>query len=302
MRARRYVVIVAAAFGAVLASSTSVSAHHTGGGQGGSNGDGTGFILSWAGGHNFTPGGHGPGCTYDVAAHDWPTVYDQLNSMHQNGPIPDDLGTELDSQGRHFWTGTYQGVVHRYAYQDCSGSNNLVWLPVVTGTNLGNWAYDQLLRNVPAPDPYFHPIDIGGPWLYTQVPTDYRLRNVFTYVARASALGAWVEATATPSEVVFELTDAGRLIDSAGNQVTEVTCPALGSVAPYDADNPGDCSMTFLDSSSISGDSDFDYEVRIEWDVTFTGAGVAGPLPPATTITTFTTGESVRVGEARPST
>lgn len=302
MRVTRYLVIAVMAVVSVMLLAGPASAHHTGGGQSGGNSDGTGFIVAWAGARNFTPGGHGSGCSYDVAAHDWPTVYDQLNRMIDAGPIPDDLGTELDSQGRHFWTGTYEGVEHRYAYQDCASGSNLVWLPVVTGPNLGNWAYDALLRNVPEPDPYFHPLDIGGPWLYTQVPTDYRLQSLNTYVARASALGAWVEATATPSEVVFELNDSGRLVDGGGNVVTEVSCPALGSIAPYDADNPGACSLTFLDSSSISGDSDFDYEVRIEWDVTFSGAGIAGPLPPPTTITTFTTGESVRVGEARPST
>lgn len=111
-----------------------------------------------------------------------------------------------------------------------------------------------------------------------------------------------MRATATPREVVFELNDAGRLVDSSGAVVSEVTCPALGTIAPYEPANPGACSLTFLDSSSISGDSDFDYEVRVEWDVTFTGVGVGGPLPPPTTITTFTVGESVRVGEARPST
>lgn len=301
MRVKRYAVIVAVAVIAVVFPSP-VAAHHTGGGQSGSNGNGTGFIVAWAGGRDFTPGGHGSGCTYDIAANDWPIVYDQLNRMADAGPIPDDLGTELDSRGRHFWTGTYEGVEHRYAYQDCPGGSNLVWLPVVTGPNLGNWAYDALLRNIPRPDPYFHPIDVGGPWLYTQVPTDYRLQSLRTYVARASALGAWVEATATPREVVFALNDNGRLVDSSGNQVAEVTCPALLSIAPYDPGTPGACSMTFLDSSSISvGDSDFDYVVRTEWDVTFAGAGT-GPLPAPTTITTFTAPQSIRVGEARPST
>lgn len=299
MRAKRYLVIAAAAVAMALSVSSPAAAG--GGGQSGSNGDGTGFIMSEVGSHDFTPGGHGSGCTYDIAANDWPSVYDQLNRMIDAGPIPDDLGTELDSEGHHFWTGTYEGVEHRYAYQDCPGGSNLVWLPVVTGPNLGNWAYDALLRKVPKPDPYFHPMDLGGPWLYTQVPTDYRVEDLRTYVAEASALGATVTATATPREVVFELNDVGRLIDSSGNQVTDVTCPALGSIAAYDPGNPGACSMTFLDSSSISGDSDFDYEVRVEWDVIFTGVGIPGPLPPPTTINTFTTGESVRVGEARPS-
>lgn len=301
MRVKRYLVFAAAV--AVVAMMAPGPAAADGGGQGGSNGDGTGFIMSWAGGRDFTPGGHRSGCTYNTAAHDWPTVYGQLNNMSNNGPIPDDLGTQLDDEGRHFWTGTYQGVEHRYAYRECpDGSNSVVWLPVVTGPNLGNWAYDALLRNVPKPDPYFHPMDLGGPWLYTQVPTDYRVEELRTYVAEASAFGATVRATATPREVVFELNDVGRLIDSSGDEVTDVTCPALGSIAPYDAGNPGACSMTFLDSSSISGDSDFDYVVRVEWDVTFTGVGIPGPLPPPTTITTFTAGESVRVGEARPST
>lgn len=301
MRVMRYLVIAVVAILAAMLFASPAAAHHTGGGQSGGNSDGTGFIMAWAGGRDFTPGGHSSGCSYETAAHDWPTVYGQLNTMINAGPIPDDLGTQLDSEGRHFWTGTYEGVEHWYAYQDCPSGSAVVWLPVVTGPNLGNWAYDALLRNVPEPDPFFHPLDLGGPWLYTQVPTDYRLQSLYTYVARASAFGNWVEATATPREVVFELNDTGRLVDSGGAVVTSVTCPALGSIAPYDPANPGACSLTFLDSSSVSGDSDFDYEVRIEWDVTFTGAGVA-PLPPPRTITTFTTGESVRVGEARPST
>lgn len=297
---RRFVVIAAVA--TVTAMLFASPAAAGGGGQGGSNDNGTGFILSWAGGRDFTPGGHSSGCTYDPAAHDWPTVYDQLNRIADAGPIPDDLGTQLDSEGRHYWTGTYEGVEVRYAYQDCPGGSNLVWLPVVTAPNLGNWAYDALLRTIPQPDPYFDPIDVGGPWLYTQVPTDYRVRDLRSYHAEASAFGATVRATATPRVVVFELTDVGRLVDAAGNEVSEATCPALGSIAPYDPENPGACSLTFLDSSSISGDSDFDYVVRVEWDVTFTAVGVAGPLPPPTTVTTFTGPASIRVGEARPST
>ena len=302
MRVTKLLLTATIATLAVLMLPTSAAAHHTGGGQSGTNPNGTGFLVAWAGGRDFTPGGHGSGCSYDTAAHDWPTVYAQLNSMNQAGPIPDDLGTQLDSQGRHFWTGTYEGVEHYYSYQDCSGPANLVWLPVLTGTNLGTWAFDELLRNIPIPDPYFHPYDVGGPWLYTQVPTDYRLQSLYTYQARATALGAYVEATAVPREVIFELTDVGRVIDSTGTEVAAVTCPALQSVAAYDPATPGACSLTFLDSSSISGDSDFDYDITVVWDVTFAGVGVAGPLPPPTTITTFTTGESVRVGEARPST
>lgn len=302
MRGMKRSVGAAVAVAILLMVPSAAAAHHDGGGQSGGNPNGTGFISVWAGGRDFSPGGHGSGCTYDPASGDWPSVYDQLNTMSQAGPIPDDLGTELDSAGNHVWTGTYEGVEHRYAVQDCPGGTDLVWLPILEGVNLGNWAYDALLRNIPQPDPYFHPVDLGGPWLYTQVPTDYRLEQLNTYVARASALGAYVEATATPRAVVFELTDVGRMVDSAGNQVSAVTCPALGSIAPYDAGNPGACSLTFLDSSSISGDSDFDYEVRIEWDITFTGVGVTGPLPAPTTIDTFTAPESIRVGEARPST
>ena len=297
--AKRYLVIAAAAVAMTLSFSSPAAAG--GGGQGGSNDDGTAFILARAGGRDFTPGGHGSGCTYDVSANEWPLAYDQLNRMIDAGPIPDDLGTQLDSRGRHFWTGTYEGVEHWYAYQDCPGGSVLVWLPVVAGPNLGNWAYNELLRKIPRPDPFFDPMDNGGQWLYTQVPTDYRVRNLRSYYAEASAFGATVRATATPREVVFELNDAGRLVDSSGAVVSEVACPALGSIAPYDPASPGPCSMTFLDSSSISGDADFDYVVRVEWDVTFTAFGFAGPLPAPTTVTTFTIGESVRVGEARPS-
>ena len=301
---KRFLVTVAVAALAILMLPDAAAAHHAGGGQSGARPDGSGFFTGWVRSSDFSSVGHGSGCTYTIAANSaWPSTYNLLYNMGgTSGPVPDQVGAFQDSAGRWYWSGNYDGVEVRFAYQECGTSGpTLVWLPTLTGTNLGNWAFDELLRNIPQPDPYFHPLDTGGPWAYTQVPTDYRLETLYNYVARASGNGAWVEATAVPREVVFDLTDVGRVVDSSGTVVSQVTCPALASVAPYDPGNPGACSLTFLDSSSISGDSDFDYEVSVVWDVTFTSFGVVGPFPPPTTITTFTTGESVRVGEARPS-
>lgn len=230
--------------------------------------------------------------TADVLQHHADVASDALGDTVGTS-IPGGSIQAVDEGGEWSWTTTIGGVEYRYVKRACDGAVDLIWVPQITPEALIPGLYEKVKKLLPDPKAAFAPIDSTGRWLYVQVPTDFRVTDTSQWApisARAEAGAVWASVTATPTQLIFSPGDPSN---PAG-----ASCGGSEPTAPYNPANPGSCSYTYLNASSIASGNVFQYEIRTVWTVTTDSS--SGPIKPPSTLETASSG-AIAVAEARAS-
>lgn len=99
-----------------------------------------------------------------------------------------------------------------------------------------------------------------------------------TQTATASAAGLSITARATPRSITWHAGDGTSTVcNGPGTPWKPGTDPALASP---------DCGHTYATSSKLSPGGVYTLQAVATWDITWTGGGMSGTLPPITTTTT----------------
>ncbi|MGF1599908.1 MAG: hypothetical protein ACFCVK_23865 [Acidimicrobiales bacterium] len=167
----------------------------------------------------------------------------------------------------------------------CTSGTSLVWVPLVTATDLLPALRDEMVRRLHHPAPVFEPFDDELGWVYVSVPIDVRTEAATwePIVLTASidgppGLAPWVTLTATPVELLFssgDPTDPGVVARCGGD----------AAVAAYVADAPGACSYTWYNASTTVAGDVFAAEMGIAWEVTYASSDGPGSLDVEPTVT-----------------
>ena len=234
-----------------------------GSGQGG-GGSGSGTITAqvnwWSGG-----GGTGPssGCS-------WLLVIG---------------GFSVSGVGQVNWPREVDGVVLNLWRRTCPDGESWFELPVIDpATDLLPLLLTRLRQGrLPQPSPVFAVLDRQFGWAYVRTPVDFRAGGgSWTPVSVTASIGPfWARVTATPGMLTF---DPG---DQAGTG--PVRCGGTGPVAVYIAEVPGECSYTYLNSSSTSTYDGYHFLTRftIDWRIGWvSSSGAGGSLDPFSTSAT----------------
>lgn len=154
---------------------------------------------------------------------------------------------------------------------------------------------DYMHRLLPEVIPELRPLDSEAGWAYVQVPLNFT--TAASSLAEVSATArvfdprsgpVWAEATAIPVRVVFD----------PGDGSDTVLCDVEDARAAFDADDPGFCSFTYLDSSNIAPGDVFPAVVGVEWQGVMVDSS-GGPLVNFPIEPTYVEVD-IAVAEARP--
>lgn len=253
----------------LLPDGRGVAAPGGGGGGVGTGGSGDGVITAGVvyrtEGDGGGSGGGGDGCRWTLV----------------------DGDVAVDGVGTATYPRTDGGVVYHLWEQDCPGGpswRNLRVVPAAEPRDLLPGLLRRLQqRELPKPEPIFEALDPSNGWAYVQVPLDFRVSgDSWRTVSVSASIGpVWATVTATPVRLAF---DSG---DPAGP--SPVSCGGDSPIAPYAPATPGECSYTYLNSSSTSPVDGYHFTTvsTIDWDISWTSStGAGGPLDGFSTSTT----------------
>ncbi len=166
--------------------------------------------------------------------------------------------------------------------QAADGSTDPLVFPRVTVADILPGAADAARARVPLPVVEFGNVDPEFGWAYVRVPVEFRVSNLGSVSASASAVSgpwsAWVTVTATPVEVRFIPGEP---------RGAPMSCSAAGAQAPVVADAAGECSHRYVDSSAVSANGrTFTTTVEVLWDLSYRSSEGPGVLPAMTMVST----------------
>jgi hypothetical protein len=259
----RFAAAVAAAL--VALAPAAVSAAPGSGGGGGSGGTVDDILVAYvsytrpgAGG-----GGGGPtGCTWDEI----------VGGLAENGFGPT-------------WPRERDGVTYRLWIRKCGQQVDAYEVPDVDPRDLLPELLERLrTRTLPSPTPVFEKLDPQNQWAYVRVPVDFRAGgNSWRPVSVTASIGPiWATVTAEPSTLSFDSGDQASPEQGA-------TCAGDAPIADYIAEQPGECSFTYINASSTStlDGHHFETTMTIDWDISWTSStGAGGALDGFSTSTT----------------
>lgn len=259
MSARKLTAVALSLIGLVMPSTTVFA--EAGGGRGGDGDDSVGsWVLS-----NGPGGGVNPPNPGDVCG-SW-THGAQL-SPEAGAP---DVGTlRVDGNG-DTWN---------LYYRDCGGLVQFVWIPALSPPELGQFAFDEVMKKLPRPTPVLSPdLAIGG---YVNFETWLAVNDPGLVTATASIPGLSATATARVVRIEWQPGD-GSL----------VTCEPFGGLPPtpgFTGEAP--CGHTFTQPSvataTSASDDRFHGTVTLVWAASWTASnGAAGDLGEARSTVPF---------------
>ena len=172
------------------------------------------------------------------------------------------------------------GLVWRLYYRDCGGPVQFAWVPVLNPAQLGQFAFDELVKRLPKPAPSLSPdAAVGG---YVNVETWLAVTDPRVVTATSAIPGLSATATARVTRIEWQ----------PGDGSTEL-CQPFGSLPP----SPGftgraPCGHTYVVPShpKVTGTADerFHGSVTLVWSVTWTASnGASGSLGEARSVSPF---------------
>ena len=259
MPARRLIAVALAVTATLIAPT--VAAADLGGGQGGAGGDSVG---SWVLG-NGPGGGVSPPHPGDVCG-SW-----THGAQFTPEPGAPDIGSiRVDGNGQTW----------NLYYRDCGGLVQFVWIPALSPQELGQFAFDEVIKKLPKPAPVLSPdLAIGG---YVNFETWLAVNDPGAVTATATIPGLSATATARVVRIEWRPGD-GSL----------VTCEPFGGLPPtLDYTGEAPCGHTFTQPSvaNVTGASDDRYHgtVTLVWAASWTASnGAAGDLGEARSTVPF---------------
>ena len=194
-------------------------------------------------------------------------------------------GLAVEGVGEVHWPREVDGVVMNLWRRTCPDGDSWFELPVIDPTT-------QLLpllltrleqERLPKPTPVFAVLDPEFGWAYVRTPIDFRVGDgTWSPVTVTASIGPfWARVTATPGTLTF---DPGDVAGSA-----PVSCNGLGPIAAYVAEEPGECSYTYVNASSTSAYDGYHFltTFTIDWQIAWASStGAGGPLDPFSTTAT----------------
>lgn len=172
------------------------------------------------------------------------------------------------------------GVVWNLYYRHCGSTVQYVWVPILAPPDLGQLAFDQVLKNLPRPSPVLSPdLAVGG---YVNFETWLSVTDPGVVTATSSIPGLSATATARVVRIEWRPGD-GSL----------VTCEPFGALPPTpDFTGPAPCGHTFTQPShpTVTGTSDDRYHgsVSLVWAASWTASnGASGDLGEASSTVPF---------------
>ena len=180
------------------------------------------------------------------------------------------------------WPRSVNGVTYNLWLRTCPDGTSFVEIADVDSVDLLPALLNDLqTRALPRPAPAFEGLDPEFGWAYVRTPLDFRVaESVWREVSVAASAGPiWATVTARPVRLVFESGDPAADVPTA-------SCTGSAPLAAYVAEVPGECSYTFLNSSSTSLHDGYHFltTVSVAWEISWAGSGGAsGVLDPFTT-------------------
>lgn len=162
------------------------------------------------------------------------------------------------------------------------GSSTLVWIPMVTPTQLARQAAVQVRSLLPVPRPRLAPpADAGvvtvGTWVWLDA-TNWVPVSVYAWIPTETG-SVWARTTATPVVLNFSTEDDGT---PTGTRRGIVSCRGPGRVwQPSDGDHAvSACMYTYRHASTSRPNGVFAAAVSVQWRIVWTSnAGSGGTLP-----------------------
>lgn len=191
-------------------------------------------------------------------------------------------GAIVDSIGSISWPRVVNGITYDLWRRTCPDGSTFAEIADVDSVDLLPALLNDLqTRALPRPTPVFEALDPEFGWAYVRTPLDFRVaESVWREVSvTASAGPIWATVTARPARLVFEAGDPAADVPTA-------SCADSAPLAAYVAEVPGECSYTFLNSSSTSPHDGYHFltTASVEWEISWVGSGGAsGVLDPFTT-------------------
>lgn len=162
------------------------------------------------------------------------------------------------------------------------GSSTLVWVPMVTSTQLARQAAVQVRSLLPVPRLRMAPpSDAGvvtvGTWIWLDA-TNWVPVSVYAWIPTETG-PVWARTTATPVVLNFATEDDGT---PTGTRRGSVSCRGPGRVwQPSDGDDAvSACMYTYRHASTSRPTGVFAATVSVQWRIVWTSnAGAGGTLP-----------------------
>jgi hypothetical protein len=164
-----------------------------------------------------------------------------------------------------------RGMVWVLYFRDCEATRQYTWVPNLSPQQLGQIAFDELVRKLPKPAPRLSPDAGAGGWVNFE--TWLAVADPGIVSATASIPGLSATATARVSRIDWDPGDGGSL-----------SCEPFGALPPTpDYTGPSPCGHTYQrpSVSSATGSDDLRYHgsITLVWSVTWTASnGAAGDL------------------------
>jgi hypothetical protein len=230
---------------------------------GGAIGGGGSEVSSWV-------VGQGPGGGVTAPSGTTCGPWDHAANLSEEAGPPD-VGTVRQDEA---------GVIWNLYYRNCEGTVQYIWVPMLTPADLGQLAFDQVLKNLPKPLPVLSPdLAVGG---YVNFETWLSVTDPGVITATSSIPGLSATATALVVRIEWRPGD-GSL----------VTCEPFGALPPTpEFTGPAPCGHTFTRPShpKVTGTTDDRYHgsVTLVWAASWTASnGASGDLGEASSTVPF---------------
>lgn len=179
---------------------------------------------------------------------------------------------------------TLNGIRYRLFDRACPSGWSSVWVPQITGEELGEQGANSIYGLLPAPAPGMAPppsegiVNVGA-WIWTGT-SSWRNYSVTAWVPTPTGI-IWARTTARPVALRFSPGDG-----SFGSGPIACDGPGPQWHALLGDDTPSPCMYTYQHSSVVDPTGRFAATLSIEWAVTWqSNVGSGGSLTGATTTT-----------------